>query len=211
MTSGIVTTFKIYRQSAGKVYIYSLNDRTGIGGAFMLCLRYSLALLGNFEVIAKRCDQTGRTVIGPDPTLKMGQLGVPIEIADNLTIPVQVNNFNIEEMTKLVNEGHANYVIKKSGAKINLKYALFRKGTELIYGDEIHRTNDDGKEIIIKVLTGKEKLLEGDRLKRNDKFLEDVKYPQKKSYTLEPGDIVERKLKDGDYALLNRQPTEHLC
>jgi DNA-directed RNA polymerase beta' subunit len=154
------------------------------------------------NLMGKRCDQTGRTVIGPDPTLKMGQLGVPVEMADNLTVPVQVNNFNIEEMTTLVNEGKANYVIKKSGAKINLKYALFRKGTELIYGDEIHRKHGD-KDVVTKVTTGKEKLQEGDRLKRNDRFVEDIKYPQKKSYTLEPGDIVERKLKDGDICLLN--------
>jgi DNA-directed RNA polymerase beta' subunit len=138
----------------------------------------------------------------------MGQLGVPVEMADNLTVPVQVNNFNIEEMTTLVNEGRANYVIKKSGAKINLKYALFRKGTELIFGDEIHRRRE-GKDLVIKVTTGKEKLQEGDRLMRNEKFVEDIKYPQKKSYTLEPGDIVERKLKDGDVCLLNRQPTLH--
>ena len=39
---------------------------------------------------------TGRTVIGPDPTLRMGQLAVPPQMADILTIPVQVNNFNYD-------------------------------------------------------------------------------------------------------------------
>jgi DNA-directed RNA polymerase beta' subunit len=165
-------------------------------------------LLGDFTV-THNCDQTGRTVIGPDPTLKMGQLGLPIEMAQILTIPVQVNNFNIEHMTHLVNEGHANYVIKKGGkVKINLNYALFKKGTDLIYGDEIHRSVN-GKTSIITVKTGKEILKEGDMIKRNGNFLENIIYPQRRTYTLEPGDIVERKLQNGDIVLLNRQPTLH--
>lgn len=161
--------------------------------------------------IGKRCDQTGRTVIGPDPTLKMGQLAVPREMASNLTIPVQVNNFNIEQMNKLVNEGGANYVLKNGGkAKINLSYALFRKGTELVYGDEIHRKSGD-KMVVLKVMGKNEQLQKGDLLKRGDKFVEDLKYPERKNYMLEPGDIVERKLQDGDIVLLNRQPTEQTC
>ena len=63
--------------------------------------------------MGKRCEQSGRTVIGPDPTLKTGQLAVPPEIAVNLTVPVQVTNYNLELLTKLVNEGKANFVIKK--------------------------------------------------------------------------------------------------
>jgi DNA-directed RNA polymerase beta' subunit len=38
--------------------------------------------------LGKRTDQSGRTVITADPTLKMDELGVPYEMAQILTIPV---------------------------------------------------------------------------------------------------------------------------
>lgn len=172
-------------------------------------------LLGDFTV-THNCDQTGRTVIGPDPTLKMGQLAVPMEMASNLTVPVRVANFNYDYLTSLVNAGGANYVLKNEGkTRINLNYALFRKGTELIFGDEIHRRvaplldansaslRSNKEVVIINVRTGKEKLMVGDRVKRGNVFLEEIKYPEKKSYKLEMGDVVERKLQNGDIVLLN--------
>ena len=162
-------------------------------------------LLGDFTV-THNCNQTGRTVIGPDPCLKMGELAIPIEMSKNLTVPVQINNLNIEYMTKLVNNGKANYVLKNNGKiRINLNYALNGRGTELVYGDEVYR-NDR----VIKYTGDKSlNLCPGDRIKRNGNFLTDVKYPYKKKYELEVGDVVERQLQDGDVALLNRQPTLH--
>lgn len=156
-------------------------------------------------LLGKRCDQTARTVIGPDPNLKMGQLGMPQEMANILTIPVMINNLNIDYMTNLVNNGGANYVIKNNKTKINLSYALNKKGTSLVYGDEIHRdskiiTYNYNKNISLKI---------GDMIKRDGKFLDNIEYPYKKTYKLEIGDIVERKLQDGDIVLLNRQPTLH--
>lgn len=165
-------------------------------------------LLGDFTV-THNCEQTGRTVIGPDPTLKMGQLGVPEKIAKNLTIPERVAEFNYDKLTKIVNEGKANYILKNNGkSRINLKYAMFRRGTELIYGDEIHR-NTGGNVNILNIKTGKELLMDGDRIKRGDDFLEEVKYPEKKKIKLIIGDIVERQLVNKDIVLLNRQPTLH--
>ena len=155
--------------------------------------------------MGKRRDQTGRTVIGPDPTLKMGQLAVPQEMADNLTVPVQVTKFNFDYLTELVRMNKANFVLKKNGVKINLQNALYSKGTRLNHGDIIIR---DGKEIVVN--NGKDVIMEGDRVRRNGKMLENIIYPHVKEYKLNIGDIVERKLQDGDIVLLNRQPTK-LC
>ncbi len=162
------------------------------------------------NLMGKRCEQTARTVIGPDPTLKMGQLAVPPEIASNLTVPVQVNSFNIEYLTKLVNDGQVNYVLKDKGAtKINLENALFSRGTRLNHGDVIIRHDPiTDKDIELVVNNGKDTLKPGDRLKRNGEFLTDIKYPEKRKYHLEIGDVCERKLQNGDYVLLNRQPTQ---
>lgn len=45
-------------------------------------------LRGN--LMGKRVDFSSRTVVSPDPSLELDQLGVPLEIAKELTIPVRV-------------------------------------------------------------------------------------------------------------------------
>jgi len=158
------------------------------------------------NLLGKRCDQSGRTVIGPDPTLKLDELCVPKEIAEILTIPVHVTAFNLQYLTELVNSNKANFLIKAFDPKrsINLKNAINFRGTLLYFGDIIVR---DGQQIIIQ--DTKFELKEGDSIIRNGKQLNSVVYPQKKFIQLEIGDIVKRQLMDGDYVLLNRQPTLH--
>jgi DNA-directed RNA polymerase beta' subunit len=162
-------------------------------------------LLGDFT-ITHNCDQSGRTVIGPDPTLKMGQLGMPKEMAEILTVPVHVANYNIDILNKLVNNGKANFVLTNNGeTRINLQSAINYRGTRLLHGDII--INQKGEESIVN--NGKQQLKEGERVKRNGQFLEKIRYPCKKEYSLKIGDIVERHLQNGDIVLLNRQPTLH--
>ena len=52
--------------------------------------------------MGKRVDYAAaRSVITPDPNIDIDQLGVPIKIATNLTIPEIVNSFNIEDLKNL--------------------------------------------------------------------------------------------------------------
>jgi DNA-directed RNA polymerase beta' subunit len=156
------------------------------------------------NLMGKRCNQTARTVIGPDPTLRMGQLAVPIEIAQNLTVPETVTSFNKEFLMKIINDKKANYVIRKDNKKrINLEYALVKHGTKLLYGDVIIR---DGNEI--KYIGNPFTLKKGDQIRRCGEMI-DVEFEQKRSFTIEEGDVVERQLRNGDLVLLNRQPTLH--
>ena len=46
--------------------------------------------------MGKRVDNYARSVITPDPNIDLDQLGVPYDIALNLTFPEIVNKFNIE-------------------------------------------------------------------------------------------------------------------
>jgi DNA-directed RNA polymerase beta' subunit len=141
-------------------------------------------------------------VIGPDPTLKLGQLAVPPAMAEILTVPVKIASFNIDILQKLVDNGKVNSLLKPDGkTRINLK--RFRRGTRLLEGDVIYRGDQE-----IKVITGRELVIEGDKVKRAGKFLERLA-PSNRSYKLKIGWIAERKLQDGDYVLLNRQPTLH--
>jgi DNA-directed RNA polymerase beta' subunit len=190
------------------------------------------------NLMGKRVDYSARTVIGAEPTLKMNQVGVPYEVCSILTKPEIVTPYNIEWLTELVNNGKANFVTtckpKKSDdcnetlddnvkTKINLSYARFRKGTELLYGDIIIRGKGEFKvkkgEVVIPeklpegttlihVKTGSELLQRGDRLVRNKKFVEAV-YPEMKRINLNIGDVVDRHLMKGDIVLFNRQPTLH--
>jgi DNA-directed RNA polymerase beta' subunit len=169
--------------------------------------------------------------------LKLGQLGIPYEVAQIHTKPETVTSFNIDWLTEIVNNGEANFVTKVSRKKnddgeegqeiktrINLQYAMFRKGTELLHGDIIVRgdgkfkVNMEGEVIIpknsekipkgttlIKVQTGNEVLQDGDRLIRDKKWVE-AKSQTKKKITLNIGDIVERHLRKGDITIFNRQP-----
>ena len=171
------------------------------------------------NLMGKRVEFSARTVIGPDPCLRFGEIGLPKKIAEELTIPERVTKFNHKYLTKLVNEGHANYVIlhKKDGEKrLNLKYALHKKGTQLLYNDIVIRDNTR-----IKVVNGNIVLKPDDKLERDGKIMEignqfskqrdknKLFYPTKREIHLRIGDEVYRHLRDGDIVLLNRQPTLH--
>ena len=57
------------------------------------------------NLMGKRVDFSARSVITPDPNLELDQLGMPLKIASNLTIPETVNKFNLERLTHLVQNG----------------------------------------------------------------------------------------------------------
>lgn len=158
------------------------------------------------NLLGKRVDMSGRTVVGPDTTLKMDELGVPKEMAEILTIPEHVTNFNIDRLTRLVNSDKANFLIKATDPdrSINLKNARHFRGTLLYFGDVVIRNG-----VNIPILDTKFELKRGDTILRNDRLLKDVLYPKTQNIKLDIGDIVKRQLTDGDYVLLNRQPTLH--
>ena len=155
--------------------------------------------------MGKRCEQTARTVIGPEPTLRMGQVAVPREIAANLTVPETVSRINKDWLMTLIMSGKANAVIRKGKInRINLAYALFTRGTELLHNDVIVRGTEHFQYVGQKDLI----LKDGDVISRNGTDIP-VLFPTRKDFFIEDGDVVERQLMDGDYVLLNRQPTLH--
>lgn len=98
----------------------------------------------------KRVDFTGRTVISPDPNLKVTEVAVPILMAVNLTYPEKVSRYNIEKLRRLIINGEkypgANFLIDTNGNKIFMKYARDRRrlAAELKYGDIVERHLEDG-------------------------------------------------------------------
>ena len=103
----------------------------------------------------KRVDQSARSVITPDPYISIDELGVPIRVALNITFQETVNEYNIEEMRKLIMNGSnkwpgAKYVKKTNEiGPINLKYAdLGKIAAELNFGDVVHRHLNDGDYVL---------------------------------------------------------------
>jgi DNA-directed RNA polymerase beta' subunit len=164
------------------------------------------------NLMGKRRNQSGRSVISADPTVRTDELVVPEKIARNLTIPEMVTTFNKDYLQKLVDCGKANFVLKDNGkTKINLSYATNKKGTQLLWGDKILR---NGKEISpfsteFKQVKQNFELIQNDIILRNGEQIKEIDLPKKKSFKIEIGDVVERQLKNGDIILFNRQPTLH--
>ena len=74
------------------------------------------------NLAGKRVNFSARTVTSPDPKIDIDEVGVPLEIAKELTVPVRVNESNIEEVRKVVLNGPnawpgANYVIRPDGRR----------------------------------------------------------------------------------------------
>lgn len=161
------------------------------------------------NLMGKRCDQTGRSVVGPDPTLKLHQVAVPHDMANNLTTQEYVTPLNIERLTRLANIGGVSTLtreVRGKEVKINVSNARIDRGHHLRHGDTV--VGKDGKTVT--VMNTKMALRVGDRLIRRDTTEElAVGPPREKHVVLCVGDRLDRFLQDGDVILLNRQPTLH--
>ncbi|PWY98687.1 putative RPO31-DNA-directed RNA polymerase III, 160 kd subunit [Testicularia cyperi] len=100
----------------------------------------------------KRVDFSGRTVIGPDPNLKIDEVAVPQRVAKILTYPERVFEHNIERLRQAVRNGTdvhpgANYLMDgKTGFKRFLKFPGMREelASKLRVGDIVERHIRDG-------------------------------------------------------------------
>ena len=168
----------------------------------------------------KRVNFSSRTVISPDPLLSINQVGVPIFAARELTVPIYVNETNIEIMRKLVRGGpepvkvigaDRDFIMKRgvrpvgfdeeTGETDESLNEIFRKGDiEDVFGKSVE---DLG--ITAKYVTGVNYFFkpDGRRIKVSDRNCVE------QSTTIDIGFSIERQLIDGDVVLFNRQPSLH--
>ena len=157
------------------------------------------------NLMGKRRNQSARSVISADPTVRTDELVIPEQIAANLTMPDMVAAFNIKYLQDIVNKGKANFVMKVDGTRINLKYAMYKKGSQLLWNDKIIRNG-------LEIDPFKQPHFElrmGDVIRRGEEMITEIEISKKRDFKLELGDVVERQLKNGDIVLFNRQPTLH--
>jgi DNA-directed RNA polymerase subunit A' len=74
------------------------------------------------NLAGKRTDFSARTVISPDPLIELNEVGVPIKMSMNLTVPERVTEWNKEYLKKFIKNGPkkypgANYIIKPDGKR----------------------------------------------------------------------------------------------
>ena len=102
--------------------------------------------------MGKRVDFSARSVITPDPLLKIKELGVPLKIAKNITYPITVNERNKAFLTQLVRNGPdkwpgAKILQRKGGENISLRF-VDRRSIELYQGDTVHRHMMNGDPVL---------------------------------------------------------------
>jgi DNA-directed RNA polymerase subunit A' len=78
----------------------------------------------------KRVNFSSRTVISPNPMLSVSEVGIPLSIGNEMTIPIQATTFNLDELRSIIRVGPhrpnlqspcgANYVIRPDSRRIRL-------------------------------------------------------------------------------------------
>ena len=105
-----------------------------------------------YNIQGKRVEFSARSVITPDPNLSIGELGVPMKIAMNLTFPEKVTPYNRDLMYKYVQNGADTYpgaktLVRADGRMISLKHVNTKELT-LYNGDTVNRHIMDGDIIL---------------------------------------------------------------
>ena len=105
-----------------------------------------------YNIQGKRVEFSGRSVITPDPNISIEEIGVPIKIAMNLTMPECVTQFNRSKMYKLIQNGADVYpgaktIVRKDGRIISLKH-VNTKEIVLHFGDTVNRHLMDGDPLL---------------------------------------------------------------
>ena len=74
------------------------------------------------NLAGKRTNFSARTVISPDPSLELNDVGVPLVVAMKLTVPEYITDWNVEYLKEFVKRGPAiypgaNYIVRPDGRK----------------------------------------------------------------------------------------------
>ncbi|KAE8680496.1 DNA-directed RNA polymerase III subunit RPC1 [Hibiscus syriacus] len=98
----------------------------------------------------KRVEFTGRTVISPDPNLKITEVAIPIHMARILSYPERVSSHNIEKLRQCVRNGPSKYpgalMVRYPDGNARSLMGDYRKrlADELKFGCIVDRHLEDG-------------------------------------------------------------------
>lgn len=104
------------------------------------------------NLMGKRVDFSARSVITPDPNIDVDELGVPEEIASNLTFPEIVTSYNRDRLMAAIKNGPDKYpgaknVFKKDEGKA-FRLGFVNRDIDIQEGDVVHRHLVDGDVVL---------------------------------------------------------------
>lgn len=142
------------------------------------------------DFLGKRCDFSAYGVIAPEPSLGLGEIGIPHRIISIFTVPQPVAKYNKKFLQDCVKNG-PNSSPPNIGAVSILKsgdhFPKPLRGGELGEERETTGENEESREEIARKL----------RLPSWDKIGGEVR----------PPDVVHRQLADGDWVVVNKNPS----
>ena len=105
------------------------------------------------NLAGKRVNYSGRTVISPDPSMDINEVGIPYEIARVVTVAETVTDINLENIKKLIQQGEeypgANYIIRPDGKRKKITPDLKEEIiSELTPGYKIERHLQNGDVVL---------------------------------------------------------------
>jgi len=97
----------------------------------------------------KRVNYSGRTIISPDPSIEINEVGIPYEIAKIVTVAETVTDLNIERLKKLIEKAEeypgANYIIRSDGKRKKISPELKEEIiNEIVPGYKVERHLQNG-------------------------------------------------------------------
>lgn len=108
------------------------------------------------NLMGKRVDFSGRTVITAEPNIDLNELGVPFKMSQTLTYPETVTNYNKDILQQYVDNGPtapfgktgAKYVITPDGIQKDLRFVKPENRIQLEIGDKVERFIKDGDLVV---------------------------------------------------------------
>ena len=104
-------------------------------------------------LMGKRVDFSARSVISPDPTIDMDEIGVPFKVAQTLTIPERVIDLNLSVMKERIRNGadykKGLYSVVRNGTITLMEFADLEKEVNLLKpGDTVERYLRNGDMVL---------------------------------------------------------------
>lgn len=136
---------------------YAPQARQRTGGAKKSLMDRIVGKQGRIRgnLVAKRVDMSARTVIIPDASLDVDELGIPHAFATVLTLQEDVNNKNLHRLTAAVRLGNgvlngASRILHASGEMVQLQLVddASRAKIQLQVGDTVERHLLDGDRVV---------------------------------------------------------------
>lgn len=104
------------------------------------------------NLAGKRVNFSARTVVSPDPNIKINEIGVPFEVAKIITVSERVTQFNIQRLKKLIlseDYPQANYIVRHDGKKKRVSEDLKEDlSNEIEIGYAVDRQLIDGDVVL---------------------------------------------------------------